>query len=106
MYINYLPFGSFWTFSEAPDRFDAAWHIIEINVVTQFVTVQNRHGNKVSSGKGITRPDMILANAVALRVCRPFRLRRDLTIKGHLGLQVHMSASNAKYFCHDLIVAI
>jgi exonuclease III len=51
--------------------------------------------DKISGGKGITRPDLILVNATALHMCKSFRLHRDLTVKGHLGLQVEISLSRA-----------
>lgn len=44
--------------------------------------------DKISTGKGITRPDLVLANPAAFSLCKSFRLRRDLAVKGHLGLEV------------------
>ena len=44
--------------------------------------------NKYDNVTGATRPDLILANAAALVLCEEFTIRRDLPIKGHLGLQV------------------
>ena len=51
--------------------------------------------DKFSPGKGVTRPDLIIANSAALGLCPSFTLRRDLTVKGHLGLQVTISANKA-----------
>lgn len=50
---------------------------------------------KISAGKGVTRPDMILANQSALRLCHGFELRRDISVKGHLGLQVQIRTKAA-----------
>ena len=43
--------------------------------------------DKISTGKGVTRPDYVLANAAAMAICTGFSVRRDLPTKGHLGLQ-------------------
>lgn len=51
--------------------------------------------DKISTGAGVTRPDLILANQYALQLCTSFQLRRDLTVKGHLGLQIEISAPKA-----------
>ena len=51
--------------------------------------------DKVSSGPGTTRPDLVLMNHAAFALCKNFRLRRDLTVKGHLGLQFDIRISQA-----------
>jgi hypothetical protein len=51
--------------------------------------------DKVSTGRGITRPDLVLMNHAAFALCKNFRLRRDLTVKGHLGLQFDICISQA-----------
>ena len=43
--------------------------------------------DKVSTGKGVTSTDYVLANAAAMAICIGFSVRRDLRTKGHLGLQ-------------------
>ena len=42
--------------------------------------------DKFSTGTGVTRPDLILANQHALDICTSFRSSRDLTQKNHWGL--------------------
>ena len=44
--------------------------------------------NKIDKGVGVTRPDYIIGNAAAMALITSFSVRRDLPIKGHLGLQV------------------
>ena len=44
--------------------------------------------NKLDYEVGATRPDYIIANAPAMAMITHFEIRRDLPIKGHLGLQV------------------
>ena len=58
--------------------------------------------DKFSKGTGVTRPDLILANQPALDICTSFRLRRDLTQKNHLGLQITIKYDNCieQYVTH------
>ena len=58
--------------------------------------------NKISWGKHVTRPDLIFANKAALQICKGFRLRRDLTPKGHLGLEITISVERACLFFSSL----
>ena len=51
--------------------------------------------DKISSGPGITRPDLVIMNQAAFALCQNFRLRRDLTVKGHLGLQFEVCINKA-----------
>ena len=44
--------------------------------------------DKLSWSKNVTRPDLIFANSAAVAICESFRIRRDLSPKGHLGLEV------------------
>ena len=44
--------------------------------------------DKYSWTKNVSRPDYILVNQAALSICRSFKLRRDLSPRGHLGLEV------------------
>lgn len=46
-----------------------------------------------SEGPGVSGPDMILANSATLPLCVSFQIRRDLTTKGHLGLEVKVRRS-------------
>ena len=61
----------------------------------EFTFSSSPNWDKISSAKGVTRPDLILANPAALHMCQSFQLRRDLSVKGHLGLQIEISLSKA-----------
>ena len=44
--------------------------------------------DKISWSKHVTRPDYIFVNQAALSIGQSFRIRRDLSPRGHLGLEV------------------
>ena len=48
----------------------------------------NPNWDKITPGPGVSRPDYIVANSAALALCTNFTIRRDLSTKGHLGLQI------------------
>ena len=75
---NWIDFGSYFTTNNPECTFSSA-----------------AQWDKISTGAGVTRPDLILANQYALQLCTSFQLRRDLTVKGHLGLQIEISAPKA-----------
>ena len=58
--------------------------------------------DKFSKGIGVTRPDLILANQAAPDICASFCLRRDLTQRNHLGLQITIKYANCteQYIIH------
>ena len=51
--------------------------------------------DKASWTQNASRPDYIFANKAALSLCVDFKLRRDLSPPGHLGLQVTLNLSLA-----------
>ena len=53
-------------------------------------TYCNRKGWDRVSRHGATRPDVILLNEPAKAACTGFEVRRDLTTKNHLGLQIKL----------------
>lgn len=68
-------------------------HFTNNNPLPTFSSSKNR--NKIRWGKNVTRPDMIFANKAALHICTAFRLRRGLSPKGHLGLELAISMDRA-----------
>ena len=58
--------------------------------------------DRFSAGVGVTRPDLILANNPAMALCSDFQLRRDLPVKGHLGLQLTLDVARVHAKVHQL----
>ena len=44
--------------------------------------------DKYSTGVGITRPDLVICNLSALPLIKQFAVRRDLSVRSHVGLQI------------------
>ena len=51
--------------------------------------------DKISPGPGITRPDLIICNRAALGLITTCTMRRDLSVRSHLGLQVTLKCRAA-----------
>ena len=63
---------------------------------------KNKDWNKHDWGRGVTRPDFVLVNQPALQICAGFRLVRDLSPRGHLGLEVSLRLSASLSLCRTI----
>ena len=63
---------------------------------------QNKDWNKFDWGKGVTRPDFVFVNQPALQICSAFRIIRDLSPRGHLGLEVCLRLSASFSICRSI----
>lgn len=71
--------------------FDLGSHFTNNNPAPTFGA--SKKWDKVSWTKGVTRPDFIFANSAALGMCETFAIRRDLSPRGHLGLEITLNLS-------------
>ena len=78
-----------------------------IDLAQHFVCAQptycaNKEWDKTTKTKGATRPDLILANKAALPLITSCQVRRNLSPRGHLGLQVTINAEQCKHTIKQL----
>ena len=73
--------------------FDVARQFSQGSPESTFCSKQN--WDRVSSGPGVTRPDFVITNAAGLALIRSYKIRRDLTVKGHLGLELTLDCQRA-----------
>eukprot|EP00959_Pyramimonas_sp_CCMP1952_P093465 1956102-Pyramimonas_sp.AAC.1 len=64
------------------------WHDIGAIYGSEPTYGQDPSWDKFSPGTNVSRPDLIIANTAAREAIHSFRLRRDLEIRSHLGLEL------------------